>query len=174
MTKPFKIIYPADVDRTMHYTGLDKYTIRHACRGVILNDKNNVALVHVGKYDYYMLPGGGIDEDDHLTALSREISEELGAKIKVIKSVGSIETYIPRWSNRQIDHCYAARVIRDTGMRAPTDFEISEGHEIVWADNIDAGIQLMKDTFPLNLDGKLIQMRDLAFLGKAKLMLDLW
>ena len=59
--------------------------IMHAVRGIIINDNNEVALVHIkgndvfGKRDHFELPGGGIEKgEDEIKALKREIAEEIG------------------------------------------------------------------------------------------------
>lgn len=71
---------------------------RKAVRGIILNDKDEVALIHIvgsdtfGDRDHYELPGGGIEEnEEYITALKREIKEEIGYEIKNELEVGIIE-----------------------------------------------------------------------------------
>jgi 8-oxo-dGTP pyrophosphatase MutT (NUDIX family) len=55
------------------------YSVREAARAVVLDDDNNVALLHATATDYYKLPGGGLDDDvDKIVALKRECIEEIG------------------------------------------------------------------------------------------------
>lgn len=62
---------------------------RPSARGIIIKD-GNVAMVYSKKYDYYKLPGGGIEADEcKEEALIREVSEETG--LRVIP--GSIREY---------------------------------------------------------------------------------
>ncbi len=67
---------------------------RLCVRGIILND-NSIYLIHRIKPDreYYTLPGGGIEENESLEdALHREIIEELGIKVNIIKELYKYET----------------------------------------------------------------------------------
>ena len=55
--------------------------IRPAVRALVINHEQQVLLVRLVFPDgtYWVLPGGGIDNDeDHVTALHRELAEEVG------------------------------------------------------------------------------------------------
>ena len=53
-----------------------------------------------------------------------------------------------------------------------TNFEKSEGHKIVWANDINQAIELVRTADPKEDDGKIIRARDLLLLEtvKAKLL----
>ncbi len=52
---------------------------RPSVRGIIFNDKNNVAMIYSKECQFYKFPGGGIEGDEtHLETLAREIKEETG------------------------------------------------------------------------------------------------
>jgi len=52
--------------------------IRPSVRGIIIKD-GRIAMIHSMEYDYYMLPGGGIEQgEEHPDALIREVREESG------------------------------------------------------------------------------------------------
>ena len=54
------------------------HSTRPSVRAIIFRD-GKLALVHNGKHDYYMFPGGGIEEgESHAEALIREVKEESG------------------------------------------------------------------------------------------------
>ena len=54
---------------------------------VLFDDKNHITLSHIGIWDLYGLPGGGVDEgEDFLTAAKREAWEEAGCKCETIKA----------------------------------------------------------------------------------------
>ena len=55
---------------------------RPSVRGIIIRD-NRIAMMHSLKYDYYKLPGGGIEEGESLEeTLVREVKEESGLVVK--------------------------------------------------------------------------------------------
>lgn len=55
---------------------------RPSVRGIIIKD-GKIAIMHSLKYDYYKLPGGGIEEGEQLEdTLIREVREESGLVVK--------------------------------------------------------------------------------------------
>lgn len=55
---------------------------RPSVRGIIIRG-NTIAMMHSLKYDYYKLPGGGIEEGESLEeTLIREVKEESGLVVK--------------------------------------------------------------------------------------------
>ena len=67
------------------------HSTRPSVRAIIKRD-GKLALVHNGKFDYYMFPGGGIEEgESQEEALIREVKEESGLVVimESIKEYGS-------------------------------------------------------------------------------------
>ena len=67
------------------------HSTRPSVRAIILRD-GKLALVHNGKFDYYMFPGGGIEAGEtHEETLIREVKEESGLVVipESIKEYGS-------------------------------------------------------------------------------------
>ncbi len=65
---------------------------RPSVRGIILRD-GKIAMMHSLKYNYYKLPGGGIEGDESLEeTLVREVREESGLIVKqeTIKEFGYV------------------------------------------------------------------------------------
>lgn len=55
---------------------------RPSVRGIVIRD-GKIAMMHSLKYDYYKLPGGGIEEGEQLEdTLIREVREESGLVVK--------------------------------------------------------------------------------------------
>lgn len=67
------------------------HSTRPSARAIIMRD-GKLALVHNGKRDYYMFPGGGVEAgESHEEALIREVREESGLVVipESIKEYGS-------------------------------------------------------------------------------------
>jgi 8-oxo-dGTP pyrophosphatase MutT (NUDIX family) len=152
-----------DIDADAPTFNYASFKPRTAAR-VILFDENRVALIHVKEHNYYMLPGGGVENEDIEMGLHREIIEELGCEIEITGDVGSIEVYFDRWSKKQTDYCYTAKKLQHIAGVILTDFEVEEKHSAVWAENLNDAMRLVKSAHPLNRDGKLVRARDLFFL----------
>lgn len=161
-------LYPSDFDQNAPNFNYGQFTPRQAGRAIIF-DGEKVALVHVAKHDYYMLPGGGIeDESDVVGELAREIKEEAGVTAELLAEVGSIEVYFDRWQTKQTDTCYFGRKVAQTGAPIFTDFENSEGFGVVWAPDLNSAIALIETAHPQDTDGKLVRTRDLKFLQEFR------
>ena len=156
-------IYPEDVDPSVSGFAYDTYTSRTAGRAIAF-DGGKVALIHVSKPGYYMLPGGGVEHEDMRMALQREIVEEIGLTVAIEREVGKIETYFDRWQQKQTDTCYVARKIGKIGQAALTDFEKRSGYKTIWARSLDEAIHLIQEAVPTERDGRLVRARDLLFL----------
>jgi 8-oxo-dGTP pyrophosphatase MutT (NUDIX family) len=163
---PPQTIKPEQVDPAFVPDDYTSYKDRQAVRAIVF-DAGKVALIHVSAHGYYMLPGGGVDKDeDMVAALQRELQEEMGVQANPGNQVGTIAVYFDRWKQKQTDHCFTAYASgsSEVGLPQPTQFEATEGHEVVWTDSVEAALQLIQSTSPANRDGKLIQARDSTFL----------
>ena len=156
-----------DVNPKAKNLDYDKFKPRIAARVVLLDNKK-VALIYVSAHNYYMLPGGGIDYDNIETGLKREVREEVGCEIEILEEIGYTKLYFDRWRKIQTDYCYLAKVLSRGVDLYRTDFEESEGHKIVWANNINQAIELVKTADPKEDDGKIVRARDLLLLKTTK------
>lgn len=74
----------------MKYIGNQKegieYETRKAAYGLIWNDKGEIAVAYIEKYNMYNLIGGALEEgEDSKQALIREAKEEIGYSLKNIE-----------------------------------------------------------------------------------------
>ena len=147
---------------------IPQYKYRKAVRAVVVDDENNVALLHVSNHNYYKLPGGGIEDGEEIeVALNRECLEEAGCNITIIGEVGRIIEYRDRWNTEQESYCYIARLKGEKGIQNLQGYEIDAGFKVVWV-GIDEAIELVKNSNPNTYDGPFIIIRDTALLTKAK------
>ncbi len=64
------------------YDEASERVYRPSVRGVILDEKNRMAMIYSRKYHFYKFPGGGIEENEtRIEALAREIKEETGLSL---------------------------------------------------------------------------------------------
>jgi 8-oxo-dGTP pyrophosphatase MutT (NUDIX family) len=163
-------IHPEDVDAQAPQSNYATFTVRPAGRAILF-DGDKVCLIHVSAQSYYMLPGGGIEDEDVPAGLAREIMEEVGCEVTVENEVGRIDVFFDRWHQKQVDFCYTARKAGNNQATSATDFEKSEGHKVIWAASIQDAIQMVDNTHPQELDGKMVKARDLLFLKTYALRL---
>ncbi len=144
------------------------YRVRSAARAIVIDADGNVALLHVGKYGSYKLPGGGIDEgEDIVEALARECMEEIGCKVQVCDEVGIIEEYYKALELKQTSYCYVARVIGSKGQSNFTGQELANEFSIVWAPKDEAQNLLDNCVSTSNQGRDYIVPRDRCFLVSA-------
>ncbi len=78
----------------------EKFAVRTAARAIVFDENNNIALLHATKYDYFKLPGGGIEKgEDPESAMRRECLEEIGCNVEVTGELGTILEYRKRFKH---------------------------------------------------------------------------
>lgn len=144
---------------------------RNTVRGVILNEKNEVAILHIkckdqfGDRDHYELPGGGVELGESLEqTLHREMSEELGASISILSFLGIISLDYNLLHRTDVAHFFMAKVV-SVGMTQFTKEEESFIESIQWIKIDELIIHLA--TNPQKGVGQLIHSRDLIALKVA-------
>lgn len=153
----------------------DSVIDRRAARAVLLDENGQVYLLYVGKYDFYKLPGGGVDEGEEIIeALERELLEEVGCRAKIIDELGTVIEYRTQKNGlfRHTSFCYLAEQMGEQVESSLEKEELEDGMVQVKAKDIDEAIQKISKSIPKNIEGAHIQKRDLAFLRSAKKYLD--
>ncbi|MFN3722410.1 MAG: NUDIX hydrolase [Paracoccaceae bacterium] len=108
-----------------------KYRPRPGVYAVLLNGNQVLTTHQANPTPEFQLPGGGIDPGEHpIPALHREVFEETGWKISVIRKMGAYRrfTYMPeydKWAEK-ICTIYLARPVLRLG--PPSEM----GHTAVW------------------------------------------
>jgi len=146
------------------------YPVRTAARAILLNELSEIALMHVSKYHYFKLPGGGVDEGESIQeALNRELAEEVGTQdIEIIAEIGEVDEYRDQWDAKTEHYGFVAKVVGLLVDPTRTEKEIEHGYETVWAKDIDEAIQLVQSGTPAEYGQNFEKMRELAFLEHVK------
>jgi len=87
----------------------DNYRFLVRCSAIILNEnKSKVMLFQIQGRDFWMLPGGRVEYlEDSKIAITREIEEELGQKLK-FKLICIEENILKERKIHSIDFCYVS------------------------------------------------------------------
>jgi 8-oxo-dGTP diphosphatase len=130
-----------------------------------------VALLHATKYDYYKLPGGGIEKGESPEiAMKRECLEEIGCEVEIIKDLGTILEYRKKYMLRQRSYCYVAKLVGKKRTPNLMDDEIEEGFQTVWL-TLDEAFKKVSGSSINVYEAQYMVARDTAFLEAA---LEVW
>jgi len=144
------------------------YRVRNAVRAVLFDADGNIALMHVARFHFYKLPGGGIEgEEDKLEALKRECREEAGVDLDEIRELGSVTEIQKKTSFIHNSYCYTARAVGEKRASQFTGKELENGFEVMWV-GLDEAIKLVESNDPTNEIGKYVRERELAILGAVR------
>ena len=106
-------------------------TVRPSVRGIIIKDRK-IAMVHSIKYDYYKLPGGGMNAGEtQVETLIREIYEETGIIIKPASIIEyGLVHRIQKGTEEDIfiqdNFHYLCDIMEETGSQSLDDYEEEE------------------------------------------------
>ncbi len=121
--------------------------VRLASRGIVIRDDGKIALQNKTKKNEFKLVGGGIENnEDSELAFKREVLEETGCEIEIIKKLGTTEEYRSLQNLKQISHIFIAKVINDRQILNLTEKEKSEGAKLIWVD-IKGALKLITDCY---------------------------
>lgn len=145
------------------------FRFRKSARAVLLNDKNEVSIQHVGKYDYYKLPGGGVEPGETIEeALKREMVEEVGCDLEIIKPLGLIIEYRNSHELLHLSYGYLCNVKGDISEPAYEQGEIDDEFKPVWM-SLDKSLEMMETHYLADpYQAPFIVQREKCFLEEAK------
>ncbi len=105
---------------------------RIVCKVVLLDEKNNIALIGNKVHDLFLLPGGGLEDGEGLRdGAKRECREETGCEIEILGDLGMTEDYRTRESRHSVNYAYLAKV-RSLGEPSLTEKEKDIGLYTRW------------------------------------------
>jgi len=112
---------------------MENPTLRLGARGIVIREDGKIAVFNKSKKNEYKLPGGGIEgEENPEEAFKREVLEETGCEVEIIRNLGTIEEYKSLSNFKQISYVFVGKVIKDTKKLNLTKKEADEGAKLVW------------------------------------------
>ena len=107
---------------------------REIVRAIVVDDAGTFYFVHAERDDDFgrstliETAGGGVEPgEDFDTAIRRELREELGAEVEVIREIGLVSDYYNLIHRHNLNHYYLCRALR-FHERALTEEEIHDYH----------------------------------------------
>lgn len=126
---------------------INEYKLRIATRGIVIRDDGKIALQNKNNTNEFKLIGGGIENEEGIeNAFKREVLEESGCEIEIIKKLGVTEEYISLKSTKQISHIFIAKVIKDLHILKLTEKEKIEGAQLIW-ETPEEALKLIKNSY---------------------------
>lgn len=118
---------------------MDNCNIRLAARGIVLREDGKIALQNKSNKNEYKLVGGGMEEHENpKIAFQREVLEEAGCEIEIIKQLGITEEYKSLQNLKQTSHIFVAKVVKDINHLNLTEKEKNEGAKLLWVEPKEA------------------------------------
>lgn len=121
--------------------------IRYGARGIVIDADGKIAIFNKVSKNEYKLPGGGIDDGETPEqAFIREVLEETGCEVKIVKELGTIEEHKSLDNFKQISYIFVAKVIKKRKELSLTEKEKKEGARLLWVSTTEA-LKLITDCF---------------------------
>ena len=112
---------------------MNKPKTRISARGIVLREDGKIAVFYKSKKREYKLPGGGIENNESIRdCFIREVLEETGCSVNIIRKLGMIEENRENDNFKQISHVFEAKVINKQKKTNLTKKEKDEGGKVLW------------------------------------------
>ena len=146
---------------------------REIVRAIVYDDEGYFYFVHAerdddfGKCSIIETSGGGVEKGEELiSAIRRELREELGTEVEVVCKIGVVEDYYNLIHRHNINNYFLCRVI-SFGEKNMTDDEINTWHLTTMRLTYDKAVAEYEKSKDSRL-GRLIANRELPILTRTK------
>lgn len=140
-----KKIIDLDIDEDIEK--MENITIRYASRGIITRKNGDIGIFYMKNKKLYKLPGGGNEGNESFEdTFTREVLEETGCKIEILKCMGYTEELKSHVNFIQISYIYVGKVLEETKKLTLTKKEEVAGGEFIWMSPQQA-ITMLKDLY---------------------------
>ena len=162
-----------DTEWPFTYTDHDRPIVR----AFVFDDEGYFYFVRVRRDDHFgratliETSGGGVEPgEDLIAAIRRELKEELGADVDVIRKIGVVSDYYNLIHRHNINNYYLCKV-RSFGEKHLTEDEIDCFHLSTLRLSYDDAVSEYERCADTPL-GRLLRQRELPILRRAKALLD--
>ncbi len=136
-----------DLDIGENFVELKNPKLRFAARGIVIREDGKIAVFNKSNKNEYKLPGGGIEgEEEPKEAFKREVLEETGCEVEIVKQIGITEEYKSLNNFKQTSYVFVGRVIKDTKQLHVTEKEKEEGAKLLW-ETPEKALELIKGSY---------------------------
>lgn len=146
---------------------------REIVRAIVYDDEGYFYFVHAerdddfGKCSIIETSGGGVEKGEELiSAIRRELREELGTEVEVVCKIGVVEDYYNLIHRHNINNYFLCRVI-SFGEKNMTDDEINTWHLSTVRLTYDEALSEYEKNKDSRL-GRLVSNREMPILTRAK------
>lgn len=141
-----------DEDIGLKSISVDNPRLRKGARGIVIREDGKIAVFNKSNKNEYKLPGGGLEgEEDPELAFKREVLEETGCEVEIIKSLGVTEEHKTLDNFKQISYVFVGKVVKDTKKLNVTDKEKDEGAKLLW-ETPENALKLITDCYDKLVD----------------------
>ena len=112
---------------------MDNPRLRLGARGIVVREDGKIAVFNKSNKNEYKLPGGGLEgEEKPEEAFKREVLEETGCKVEIIKELGTTEEYKSLNNFKQISYVFVGKVLEDTKQLNVTQKDIRDNSRLAF------------------------------------------
>ena len=149
---------------------------RKIVRAIVFDEEKKFYFVRIhrddsfGKATLIETSGGGVEKGENLEeAIKRELKEELGAEVEILREIGIVSDYYNHVHRHNINHYFLCKV-RSFGEKNLMPYEIRDFHMESLMLSYEEAIEEYKKCSNTKL-GRLIAQREVPVLEEVKKML---
>ena len=149
---------------------------REIVRAIVFDEEKNFYFVRIhrddsfGKATLIETSGGGVEKGENLEeAIKRELKEELGAEVEILREIGIVSDYYNLIHRHNMNHYFLCKV-RAFGEKNLMPYEIRDFHMETWKLSYEEAIKEYEKCSNTKL-GRLIAQREVPVLEEAERML---
>lgn len=136
-----------DMELGLEVDMMHKPKTRYGARGIVFDDKKNIALFYRSDKNEYKLPGGEVSNGvDPKSSFIESALNETGCDVDVVYDIGTIEEWKTHDNFKQESKVYLAKVLKNHHTLNLTAKEKKAGYKVIWVPLKEA-IKIISDCY---------------------------